>query len=95
MMFAVKPEVGLPPDVPQRSSEDLLPIAVMRQDNESDGNDRLPWRFGPVHLWEPSLDEIREACAEVQREWTIGERYRRRVLKPNTRWTVPNVRVGR
>lgn len=49
----------------------------------------------------PSLEEIAQACAEIQRGWSAAERRQRTQMLPDgsiftkpTRWTVPQVKGG-
>lgn len=37
---------------------------------------------------EPTPEEIREACREIQSEWTKAERLRRLAVKPRE-WSIP------
>jgi hypothetical protein len=44
--------------------------------------------------YEPTPAEIAAACAEIQREWSDDEEYRRRAFRPETGWQVHEVRTG-
>lgn len=78
----------------QHSAEDLQLIVVIRQLHESDPVDRRARRCDSHPVWEPTPEEIREACAVIQSEWSLRERCRRRVFKPKLGWTVPVCRTG-
>lgn len=49
-------------------------------------------KYGAVP--DPTPEEIRQRCAEIQREWSPEEEYRRRAHRPETGWRVPEVRGG-
>lgn len=42
----------------------------------------------PAGWTDPTPEQIREACREIQSEWTDDDRQRRQVYKP-TAWQVP------
>jgi hypothetical protein len=93
-MLTVETQVDSFPYPQQRSANDVQLIVVVRQLHESDPVDRRARRCDSQPVWEPNPDEIREACAEIQSDWSVRERCRRRVYKPKLGWSVPVCRTG-